>query len=74
MTVFSEGQRVRVVIADPNDPDHRYCQKTGTIAAVCEDLLSTLTNDSYHDYRYRVEFEDENTGAMDFRYDDLERV
>ena len=68
----SHGDRVRVVIPDPGDPDHRYHQETGTITNVFEDDLGGLTGDPCHNCLYTVDFDDFALGPMDFRYDDLE--
>lgn len=37
-----------------------------------EDDLSGLTDDPHHDILYTVDFDDEEHGEMDFRYNDIE--
>lgn len=72
MEKFNEGDRVRVIISNPQDPDHRFNRKTGEITNVFKDRLSGITDDPRHDYLYTVEFDDDGFGKMDFRYDDLD--
>ena len=71
---YQVGDRVRVQIADPSDPDHRYHGETGRIEEVLEDDLSGVTGDSRDDFLYRVEFDDESLGRMSFRHHDLRSV
>ncbi len=71
---YHQGDRVRVTVPDPVDPDHRYHGAVGTVTAVHEDCLSVKTGDSRDDYLYRVEFERHRAGRMWFRHDDLDRV
>ena len=74
MKKFNIGDRVRVTISDPDDVDHKFDQKIGVISNIEEDELSDVTGDPSHNYIYTVEFEDEDLGTMNFRYDDLESV
>lgn len=67
-----QGDRVRVVIPDPHDPDHRYHQETGTVTEIYEDGLGGLTGDPCHNYLYTVDLDDNALSSMDFRCDDLE--
>lgn len=71
MKIFDQRDRVQVIIPAPHDPDHQYHQKTGTVIDVYQDDLSGITSDPRHDYLYTVDFEDDDLGSMDFRYDDL---
>lgn len=71
---YDIGDKVRVHIPNPEDPDNRYHEKTGEITNITEDDLSTLTGDPCHDYKYTVEFEDDDLDSMHFRYDDLTNI
>lgn len=71
MKIFNQGDRVKIVIPDPQDPDHQYHQKTGTITDICEDDLGGLTGETRHNYLYTVDFDDNTLDPVDFRYDDL---
>jgi hypothetical protein len=69
---YEIGDEVQVNIPDPEDPDHRYHRETGEIKEILEDDLSTITGDPLHDFKYTVDFDKEDYGEMDFRYDDLD--
>lgn len=69
---FDVGDRVRVSIPDPSDPDHMYHGATGEIVDVLKDDLGEVTGDPADNYLYTVEL-DANIGTIDVRHDDLER-
>jgi ribosomal protein L21E len=70
MEQFTEGDRVRVDIADETDPDHdRFHGVHGTVIKVVADDAEKLTGDGRDSYLYRVRFEDGTTA--DFRWRDL---
>ncbi len=69
---YSVGDRVRIAIPDPADPDHLYHGATGEITEIIEDDLGDVTGDPRDDYLYRVEL-DSDIGTIDLRHRDLER-
>lgn len=71
---YQVGDRVRVVISDTADSDHRYHGETGRIEEVLQDDLSGVTGDPRDDYLYRVAFDDESLGRMSYRHHDLRSV
>lgn len=68
------GDRIRVTVPDPADPDHRYHGETGEVVDVSEDELGQLFDDPRLNYLVTVEFDDESLGTMTFRIHDLEKV
>jgi len=72
MGSYELGDRVRVIIPDASDPDHRYHGKVGTVVEVNVDGLGGLTGNPDDSYIYTIELDDEELGSVDFRYRDLE--
>ena len=68
------GDRVRVSIPDPDDPDHRYHDEVGTIVSVSTDDLGGITGDVRDNRIYQVEFDDKAFGTMTFRHHNLRRL
>jgi hypothetical protein len=67
--MYEQGDRVRVDIPDPDDPEFKYNREAGTIDAVIEDAAGSETGDERDSNLYRVELDSGET--MDFRWQDL---
>jgi len=67
---FNIGDRVRIDIPDPTDPDFdRFHGRHGTVIRILEDDAGRATGDQRDSQLHRVELDDGQT--QDFRWRDL---
>lgn len=69
MTMFEEGDRVRVDIPDEMDPDFQYHGQHGEIVNIIPDDAGTISGDEQDSAIYRVRLE--YGEKVDLRHRDL---
>lgn len=73
-TTHSPGERVKVVLPDPDGPDAKYDGREATVVEVSHDELGIGVNQPELNEMYRLRFDNGEEPGLGFRVHDLESV